>query len=224
MSKLILITGKARSGKDTAGHLVAHILERQDEDVHIMSLADPIRAAVYDLIHSLGIEYDDDNIFGEKKDEPLYYSDGSPLMTSDPDDTNKKKHASFRDLMKLYGNNLGRNLIRQDIWCKVLEDDFHMASDAGDSLIVTDVRRLDELQYFLSKEDLFDEIYLLRIVKKEDSNEGDETETELDNIVSIYPDTRIIPNNSSMDDLQLQLENIFHIEDEDLVSNPGYVL
>lgn len=112
--KLIGLTGKARTGKDT----VAKILQETYEGVVTISFAEPIRNALRGMI---GLT--DEHLHGSLKEEPLGWIDKSP-----------------RQLMQTLGTQWGRELVDDQIWIKLAKRNIDKYLSLGLNVVVTDVR------------------------------------------------------------------------------------
>jgi len=95
MKRLIGITGKARSGKDT----VATLINKHMVYFEIMSFAEPIKQML-----KIGLNLTDEQLYGDKK-ETFDYA----------------YNCSARHMMQTLGTEWGRNLIHPDIWVIALD-------------------------------------------------------------------------------------------------------
>lgn len=111
--KLIGLTGKARSGKDT----VAKMLQ-DGRAVKLISFAEPIRDALRGMI---GLT--DEHFHGSLKEVPLGWIDKSP-----------------RQLMQTLGTQWGRELVDDQLWIKLAQKNILNYLSLGVNVVVTDVR------------------------------------------------------------------------------------
>lgn len=112
--KLIGLTGKARSGKDT----VAKIIQTSNPGTVLISFAEPIRNALRGMI---GLT--DEHFHGSLKEVPLGWINKSP-----------------RQLMQTLGTQWGRELVDDQIWIKWAQQDIQKYLRLGVNVVVTDVR------------------------------------------------------------------------------------
>jgi len=120
--KIIGITGKARSGKDTlAEYLVEH------HGFLKLSFAEPIRRFVSDITgHSV-----EDLADGPLKEENLGWIDTTP-----------------RRLMQTVGTEWGRQMVDPDLWLKVAHRRIRDARRAGvPGIVISDVRFNNEAEF-----------------------------------------------------------------------------
>lgn len=118
--KLIGLTGKARSGKDTVATLLQKHYMLQN-----ISFAGPIRAALRAMI---GL--DDRHFHGDLKEVSLGWVDKSP-----------------RQLMQTLGTEWARGCVDQDFWIKVAKKNIDYYRGIGTNVIVTDVRFENEADF-----------------------------------------------------------------------------
>lgn len=120
--KLVGITGKARSGKDTlAEYLVEH------HGFLKLSFAEPIRRFVSDITGHSVEELTD----GPLKEEHLGWLDTTP-----------------RRLMQTVGTEWGREMVDPDLWLKVAHRRIREARQAGvPGIVIADVRFDNEAEF-----------------------------------------------------------------------------
>lgn len=111
---LIGICGPARAGKDTVANILIEHWGFQR-----YSLASPIKM----MLASLGL--DDDELNGDKKEAPL---------------ARLKIDKSPRQLMQTLGTEWGRDQVDADFWLKLAAFRWNQAREAGQLLVIPDVR------------------------------------------------------------------------------------
>lgn len=121
---IIGLTGPAFAGKDTAGRYLARA-----HHYALFAFADPIRDGLRAM---LGLT--DRDFFPENKEKPIPWAGKSP-----------------RQFMQLLGTEWGRELIDQDIWIKHMAQRLARAEQAGDSIVITDVRFYGEADMIRAK-------------------------------------------------------------------------
>ncbi|WP_439426631.1 adenylate kinase [Stenotrophomonas sp. T8] len=121
--KIIGITGRARSGKDTLAEFLV-----SDHGFVKLSFAAPIRAFVADIT-GLPVSAMED---GPLKEEPLDWLNGQ----------------TPRRLMQTVGTEWGREMIDRDLWVKVVAQKIRQARrDGAAGVVVSDVRFDNEAQF-----------------------------------------------------------------------------
>lgn len=122
--KLIGITGKARSGKDTVGNILKY-----NAGFARVAFADPIKEAV-NIMFGL-------NTFimeGPEKEQDIDWLGRSP-----------------RFLMQTLGTEWGRQVVDKDLWLKIAMKKINNLLDVNRSVVVTDVRFDNEADLIRSK-------------------------------------------------------------------------
>jgi hypothetical protein len=125
MPKLIGLTGKARSGKDTIGNILAWKFHAET-----ISFAYPIKHALHSMFQG---ELDWTYWDGENKEKVIDWIGKSP-----------------RQLMQLLGTEYGRNLIGENFWTSLARKRIERALGLGQNVAVTDVRFENEAQMIRS--------------------------------------------------------------------------
>ncbi len=121
--KIIGITGRARSGKDTLAEFLVN-----DHGFVKLSFAAPIRSFVADITGFPLAAMED----GPEKEQPLDWLDGQ----------------TPRHLMQTVGTEWGRNMIDRDLWIKVVEQKIRQARrDGATGVVVSDVRFDNEADF-----------------------------------------------------------------------------
>ena len=120
---LIGLTGKALAGKDTvAGHL--HRLHEFSR----LAFADPLREGIKAMF-GLG----DWNFTPEGKERVVEWIGKTP-----------------RELLQTLGTQWGRDLVHQQIWCRLMDQRIKPRMAYGRRVVITDVRFVDEARYIHS--------------------------------------------------------------------------
>lgn len=112
--KLIGLTGKARSGKDTVGSILAEQYGAQR-----LSFAEPIR----NMLRALPLELSYEHFHGSLKEVEL------PVLGKSP-----------RQMMQTLGTEWGRVCVNNDIWLKLAAVQLDAWKEAGLNAVITDVR------------------------------------------------------------------------------------
>lgn len=121
MSRLIGIAGRAGSGKDTAG---SHLVEQHGFQQY--AFADPIRA----MLGALGAFPAADLINRDTKEVVIDWLGKSP-----------------RQMAQTLGTEWGRELVHPQLWILMAQRRWDAAKFAGHSLVVTDVRFENEVEW-----------------------------------------------------------------------------
>jgi hypothetical protein len=121
MSRLIGIAGRAGSGKDTAG---SHLVEQHGFQQY--AFADPIRA----MLGALGAFPAGDLIDRDAKEATIDWLGKSP-----------------RQMAQTLGTEWGRELVHPQLWVLMAQRRWDAAKAAGHSLVVTDVRFENEVEW-----------------------------------------------------------------------------
>jgi hypothetical protein len=175
--KLIGMTGKARSGKDTAAEYL-----KNRHRFHTYAFADPLKKAAAEMF---GIPLD--MFYDQSVKEKIIPEWGF----------------SPRQIAQLLGTEGGRKLFREDIWVKRAELEWKTFQrctnpEYMNGMIITDLRFENESKMV---RDLGG--YVIHIHRK-DAVKVNEHESE--NGVEVFVGDYVIDNNGSFDDLYDQLE------------------
>ncbi|MBS1722828.1 MAG: hypothetical protein JSS66_07605 [Armatimonadetes bacterium] len=123
MMKLIGVSGKKRSGKDTFYQFLAN---NPSLTVHRVAFADALKAEVY---------------------ERILQPDGLARDLMENDDTKER----FRTLMQWWGTEYRRQLFRDDYWLVQLANTLEQWKDDDCIVVVTDVRFPNEFEFIRSR-------------------------------------------------------------------------
>lgn len=121
--KIIGITGRARTGKDTLANFLV-----EDHGFLKLSFAAPIRAFASDITGIPVAELEN----GPAKEAPLEWLGG----------------VSPRYIMQTVGTEWGRDMIDRDLWVKVVEQKIRQARRSGAAgVVISDVRFDNEAEF-----------------------------------------------------------------------------
>lgn len=123
MAKIIGITGRRGSGKDTIANYLKTYYARNFRSI---AFADPMRAALKAMF-----DWDDSYFEHPKKDEPLAELGGK----------------SPRDLMKPLGTEWGREMVSKSLWIDIAARKTQSIIGAGINVLITDVRFENEAEW-----------------------------------------------------------------------------
>lgn len=108
MKKVVLINGKARSGKDTSARIMARILKENGYTVEILSFAEPLKQVIADTFN---ITFDELEKF---KNNPTEFS----VQTRTSSD--KKVHVTdFRTILQRFGTEGMKPVFGNDVWARL---------------------------------------------------------------------------------------------------------
>lgn len=119
--RLIGLTGRARSGKDTVGQML-----KEEFKAALFSFAQPIRDGLAAMVPGLGY----DHFHGDKKEKVLYPYGKSP-----------------RQMMQYLGTEWGRNLINENMWLLIAQAKIDEVREQFRHVVITDVRFENEAKF-----------------------------------------------------------------------------
>ena len=136
---VFLISGRAHSGKDTAGDIIASLIKQNSgKTVTTVALADRLKLVVQRLVaifygKTIPIKdfYNSDKKEKVHRDLPLFHG----------------KLFTIRRGLQIIGSEVFRDLLWKDVWCNVIGAKIAEGS-AQDVFIITDCRFPSEAQYF----------------------------------------------------------------------------
>lgn len=197
MEKLILVSGKMQSGKNTFSELLGTELSEHykvEFDLFARSLKDGVRddfKALHEFIREQYLSLPTEARIGLEwmnvKDEH-FYEDKTPYS---------------RLLLQIYGTEIFRERVDDLYWVKTVENRF-LESD-NEICIVTDVRFPNEIEYFRSKNY---EMLVLRVTRTNRVNSFNEehySETALDDYSKF---DSIIVNDGTLEELNVKVKQI----------------
>jgi len=136
--RIIGFTGKAGSGKDTAGMLVQEELEKKGLKVTKLSFAAKLKDCA-----TLLWGWDRGRL---EHDFP--YKEGNTLDDGSPDPACEALGMTRREFMQFFGTEAMRNNIHRDVWVIALKQAIqHGEYDGYDVGLLTDCRFINELQF-----------------------------------------------------------------------------
>ena len=197
MKKLILISGKMRSGKNTFADMIGDILA-------------PIMDVKYDLFAKdlkFGVRDDFAKLHQFIKSEyqkiPLELKEYFSWMDVKEENFFEDKTEYSRLLLQIYGTEIFRNRVDDNWWVKQVENRWlKFSSESGDGVyIITDVRFPNEIKYFHRYDKV--SVRVERENKEGTYNEEHISEKALDDYCDF--DYRI-GNDGSLDDLRKEAE------------------
>lgn len=179
--KLIGICGKKGHGKNTvATMIIDSMLDNEQRLYDEKSFAEPIKLMVSALTNC-PLE----SLSTQEGKEAL-----SPIRRNDVGD-----HFTYRELLQLYGTDLGRNYFGPDIWVDALFSGW----DGTENWIITDVRFPNEVEAIQARGGI-----VIRVIRPDMPNEDThESETALD---YRYPTLAHILNDTSIGGLRMEVE------------------
>ncbi len=181
-SKIICVTGKAGSGKDSiADYLV------KERNFKRLALADPIR----DIIHLL-LVMDIENVWDRVlREKPIDFITKSKIDND---------YWSVRKLLQFTGTDLFRNLVCKKIWIRNLIQRI----EPGRNYVTTDIRFPNEIDGV--REKIGGEIFFVNVVR--DGYAGDVGFLGHESETHELKSEHIIENNGTLKDLYNQIEKI----------------
>lgn len=189
MNKIIIMCGKARSGKNTCVDLIEKIIKEQKKYnpkninyvVQKFSFASKLKEMCSDLF---GWEY------GDKE---LYYNEDGTL-----------DKMRGRAVLQTVGQHMRK--IKINVWSNYVRKDIeqYLLSCSSAKIpaicVIDDARRIDEIEEIEKIKDY--EIIKIKIFRNEELKLSDESETGLDNYDKF---TYVISNNGTIDELKNKL-------------------
>ena len=197
MKKLILISGKMRSGKNTFADMIGDILS-------------PIMDVKYDLFAKdlkFGVRDDfaklHQFIKNQYQEIPLELKGYFSWMDVKEENFFEDKTEYSRLLLQIYGTEIFRNRVDDNWWVKQVENRWLKFSfESGDGVyIITDVRFPNEIKYFHHYDKV--SVRVERENKEGTYNEEHISEKALDDYCDFH---YRISNNGSLDDLRKEAE------------------
>lgn len=105
----------------------------------------------------------------------------------------------YRKFLQIIGTEICRDSLGEDIWCEIL----YKKINQSDNIIISDIRFLNELNFFKTK---FNDCITIKIIRDNISNEylSHRSECEINKIETDY----IIENNSSIEDFYKKIDEL----------------
>ena len=198
---IFLISGRAHSGKDTAGDMIArHIRQTSDKTVTMVALAGCLKLVVQRLIAAFyGKKIPIENFYDIDEKERVHHD--LPDFHGEP--------FTIRRALQIIGTEVFRDLMWADIWCDAVSTKISRGS-ARDVFVVTDCRFPNEVQYFKKLLDAGDISSLTHLKMARPSTEGDvgdhASKHASEKFIETMTADHIILNNGTLQDLRKKLE------------------
>ncbi len=167
---IYLISGKARTGKDT----VASIIKKN---------------CVQKNLKHINLQFS-------------FYIKQYALKITDWDGSEETKP---REFLQTLGTEIIRQQIDSDFFIKRVDEDIKVYSKFFDIITISDVRLIDEIEYFRKNYDSMISIHIKRDLEKTKENSVHQTEIELDNYNKF---DYVIDNNGSLKELEDKVNEI----------------
>ena len=217
MKKVILISGKKRTGKDELGRILEDILSKQGLGVVVDAYAKDLkRWAAEDFsdfanILNTKIDLIMASIVGLFSNHLPYPERGVTLLDHVKTELNQLKIKNYnwddrktdltRSLIQTYGTEIVRNRIEDEYWINRLVHRVNCIDT--DVYIITDARFINELDAEFKDA----EVYTVRVERGVRSNDSHSSETSLDTYGGF---NYIVDNNGTLADLTEAANNIIN--------------
>lgn len=185
----IAICGKAKSGKDTVAKIIGKTLSVYEPiSCQYIAFADPVKQVARTMFPNI----------------PEQWLTGSSEYRESiiPGAFKKEKPLTVRQLLIDIGTELGRGY-KSDLWLDVFDYNIN-ANKNHNMVILTDCRFINEFRHIKSKG-----FFTLKMIREKSTNINHISETEQDSIPNSEFD-HIIYNNGTIDDLNLQVQEIIN--------------
>ena len=134
MTKLILVSGKKRSGKDYSTSLLAGSLRSRGYSVEVKSFAEPMKQ-IMSVIFSVSL-----GTIETAKNEPHNFP---VVMTqSNTKDNAVRFSTDMRQILQRFGSDAMKPIFGDDVWARLMDQ--YVQSSSADFIIVPDFRFLVE--------------------------------------------------------------------------------
>lgn len=191
---IIVLSGKARSGKDTVANILEGLFHKEKRTVRVIAYADFLKT-----ILSKCFLLSPEQLYGNMKEAPiegLKMNTGS-LLESD-------RCWTPRELLQYIGTDVFRK-INPDCWVNVVRSKALYDSDAAHT-IITDGRFPNEIDWVVERGGFH--IHIERSERDFSNNNTHISETSLDNI-NCCDNTFVLHNNGTLDALKIKIDNIW---------------
>ncbi len=195
---LLVISGKARSGKDTTSNILYGYLTDLGRNCVTIAYADFLKE-ILGKCFNLSSEH----LYGSLKEEPIDYL---PIRTRSGKITNH--NWTTRKLLQFLGTDVMRT-IDPDCWINVVKN-FVKNNHDYDDIIITDGRFINEIDWVLQEGGIH--IHVIRDNKDFSSGNDHASETSLDDYIVNNESCYIIENNKTLHHLYVSLQNIIEKE------------
>lgn len=213
---VITITGKSRSGKDTAADYYVQKLNKMGFKTRKIALADRLKLMTQQLIKlfyniDLPIEYFYDS---EEKEKQRYAGTIGGVET----------YFTIRTMLQQIGTDVIRKHLWEDIWCdivskKCITTSTTSATVPNDIIIIPDCRTQNEVDFFekLKSQNMVDKVISIKLIRDEskknssmrEENKNHESEKQTLKVKTNF----LIDNNYSLEQLELSLDIILEKSD-----------
>lgn len=207
-TKIILLTGKAQSGKDSAAQFILSKLLKINKTAKCYSFASDLKFICHNI---LGLSVDQcwgSNLYKDTQtkfkwsDLPISNEKLSRLMIKDQNYKKVDDFMTAREVMQVWGTDIFRSF-DENCWVRATLN--RIESDNLDFAIITDARFENEVDYIKKFSPIV--IRLTRNIL----NQNHESELALDNYDFSGPDVYIIDNeNINMEDKNHKIELIIN--------------
>lgn len=167
---IYLISGKARTGKDT----VASIIKKN---------------CVEKNLRHINLQFS-------------FYIKQYAMKITDWDGTEETKP---REFLQMLGTEIIRNQIDSDLFIRRVDEDVKVYSKFFDIITISDVRLINEIEYFRKNYDSMISIHMIRDEEKTNEHSNHQTEEELN---SYNKFDYVIDNNGSLEELENKVDDI----------------
>ena len=134
MAKLILVSGKKRSGKDYSTSLLAESLRSRGHSVEVKSFAEPIKQ-ILSVIFGISL-----GTIETAKNEPHNFP---VVMTQSNTEANAVRFSTdMRQILQRFGSEAMKPVFGDDVWVRLMDQ--YVQSSSADFIIVPDFRFLIE--------------------------------------------------------------------------------
>lgn len=214
MNRIILISGKLRSGKNQLAEYLTNEFESHGKSVRCDLFAKGVKDGAREDFKAL-TDYLNDMVTalapvlatikhtGDAKD---FIMNGFKSIYTEPENFYEDKTPLTRILLQLYGTDIFRNRVDDNYWLKQLIDRCIQSTEYV--TIVTDVRFPNEITYLQDNKDL--DVCTIRVerdMKRTDKINQHPSETALDN----FNDWNfVIDNNGTLKDLDKHSTDIYN--------------
>lgn len=128
MSKIILVSGKKRSGKDHTVGLLSECLTNLGHSVDVQAFADPMKVIISTIFGITLAELD------EYKNNPDTFS----VNVTDKYDGTVYHSTDFRTIIQMFGNNAMKPIFGESVWVDLFKK--YVANSTADFILVPDFR------------------------------------------------------------------------------------
>lgn len=197
MKTLILISGRAGSGKDTSANIIMKYLSNLGYIVRSLALADKLKYMARDYLRFFrNTDLPMDMFYSDKKNENI-----SELVELDMN----KRPFCIRTILQYLGQDMrdtfGNDILSQHVMNEIDKD------ENAQIFIITDIRYKNEIEYFTRQK--FDNIYSFKVIRDDTITSGyDNHESEVQ-VSQIHTDY-ILSNRSGIIDLTREIEHILN--------------